>query len=85
MFYFFHIRDHEKLIVDETGLELPNLAAARKEAIAAARSFQKEAALTFENIDHQVIEVSDDTGTVLLTVPFSDYRFSEPPDGASLH
>ena len=34
--YFFHLRDDEELIRDEEGADLPDLAAARKEAALSA-------------------------------------------------
>jgi len=77
MRYFFHVRDDDRLIIDDVGLELSDLAAAEVEAIAAARGFKQDAALTSEYVDHQVIEVTDHEGKVLLTVAVKD----QPPAG----
>jgi len=77
MRYFFHIRDHGEVIEDDTGLDLPDDAAAQHEAAAAARSFQREAKLTGESVDHQAIEVTNEDGKVLFTILLEDHRM--PP------
>jgi hypothetical protein len=58
--YFFHIRDDDRLIRDEEGLDLPNVAAARKEAALSAHNLVAEAIGTDEPLDHVAIEIWDD-------------------------
>ena len=58
--YFFHIRDDDRLIRDEEGLDLPDISAARKEAALSARNMVAEAIGTDEPLDHVAIEIWDD-------------------------
>ena len=59
--YFFHIRDEDRLVRDEEGMELPNLDAARKEAVVSAHSIVAEAIGGDEPLDHVAIEIWDET------------------------
>jgi hypothetical protein len=58
--YFFHIRDDDRLIRDEEGLDLPNVAAARKEAALSAHNIVAEAIGTNDPLDYVAIEIWDD-------------------------
>ncbi|MCB8820859.1 DUF6894 family protein [Microvirga rosea] len=65
--YFFNIRDGYDVDEDEEGVELPDLDAARAEAIATVEELRDQ--LTdAANIE---LEITDETGRRLLTVPFS--------------
>ena len=55
--YFFHIRDDDRLIRDDEGAELPDLAAARKEAALSAQEILLEADSSAEPWDHCEIEI----------------------------
>jgi hypothetical protein len=66
--FFFHIRDDAELIPDEEGTNLPDLAAARREAVLSVRAIIVEAISSSEPWDHVAIEVTDEQGNVLETV-----------------
>ncbi|AWM87226.1 hypothetical protein [Microvirga sp. 17 mud 1-3] len=64
--YFFNIRDGYELDEDEEGIELPDLEAARAEALAIVEELRDQ--LTdAANIE---LEIADESGQRLLTVPF---------------
>lgn len=64
--YFFNIRDGHVVDEDEEGIELPDIEAARAEAQAVVEELRDEL-LDADNIE---LEITDDTGRRLLTVPF---------------
>jgi hypothetical protein len=70
--YFLHVRDRTSVIIDDQGMELPDLGAARQAALAAARQLMSQAVLKGEPLDGRVFEIADQHGTVLLLVPFSE-------------
>jgi hypothetical protein len=65
--FFFNIRDGYDVDEDEEGVELPDLDAARAEALATVEELRDQLA-DAGNIE---LEITDDTGRRLLTVPFS--------------
>jgi hypothetical protein len=67
--YFFNIIDGTR-IEDEEGMDLPDLAAARDEAIRNARSIMADAIWSGRLPLDEVIEIADRRGHVLTTVPF---------------
>jgi hypothetical protein len=69
---FLHIRDHERIIPDDEGLDLPDLAAAESEAVASACAFLEDARLDGQDISHQAIEVTDRDGLVVAVVELCD-------------
>ena len=64
--YFFNIRDGHDVDEDEEGVELPDLDAAKAEALATVEELRDELA-DAGNIE---LEITDETGRRLLTVPF---------------
>ena len=58
---------------DDTGLDLPDLQTATREAIRAAKSYRAEAAMIGENLDHQVVEVCDENGKLLASAPLKEH------------
>ncbi len=64
--YFFNIRDGYDVDEDEEGIEFPDLEAARAEALATVEELRDELA-DARNIE---LEITDETGRRLLTVPF---------------
>ncbi|MDQ0558665.1 hypothetical protein QO004_000440 [Rhizobium mesoamericanum] len=68
--YFFHIRDGDDLVEDTDGVELPDHASAREEAVRAAREMLAEKLLLGERIDGELFEVTDESGRVVETIPF---------------
>ena len=71
--YYLHIRDGTKLLLDPEGSNLPNLEAARMEAIDGARQLISEAVLTGAPLRMQrAFQIDDADGHTLLNVPFTD-------------
>jgi uncharacterized protein DUF6894 len=69
--YFFRLRDGDALLPDdEEGEELRDLEAVRRYATESARQLLSEAALSGRagSLNHQ-IEVTDETGRTILTMP----------------
>lgn len=64
--FFFNIRDGYDVDEDDEGIELPDLDAARAEAIATVEELRDELA-DAGNIE---LEIVDESGRRLLTVPF---------------
>jgi hypothetical protein len=79
--YFFHILDHGNVILDEEGMELVDLEAARLEAVVSAQAMLMDASADSEDISHQVIEVSDRAGRVLAKVALRG-QDHKGPDGS---
>jgi hypothetical protein len=67
--YYLHIRTGSMLEVDPEGVELPSLAAALAEARRVARELLGEVSNLSQDA---VIEVADEAGQVVQTVPLSD-------------
>ena len=70
--FYFHLREDGTIVVDEEGIELPDLSAAREEAIAGARSILSDEAkkgrlpLSFR------VEVTDEAGDTVMSLIFAD-------------
>ncbi|HEX8192033.1 MAG TPA: hypothetical protein VF552_03970 [Allosphingosinicella sp.] len=69
--YFFHVYD-DVISHDAEGLELPNVAAARLKAIQGARDIIAEQVRHGHFVLSHWIEVLDETGETVLTLPFRD-------------
>ena len=70
--FYFHIRDGDQLIEDPDGSELPDLEAARAEALEGARTILAEKVRTGALVDGQRFEIVDESGTVRTTLPFRE-------------
>lgn len=69
--YFFHLHD-DLIALDEEGVELPNVDAARERAITNARELAcSEIRDGYLNLKHR-IEVADERRKIVLTVYFRD-------------
>jgi hypothetical protein len=70
--YYFHMHD-DVVTLDEGGMELPDLAAAKYEAVRGARSMMAEELMAGRPIKlfHR-IEIADDDGKVLAAIPFRE-------------
>lgn len=64
--FFFNIRDGYDLDEDEEGIDLPDIEAARAEALATVEELRDQLG-DAGNIE---LEITDETGRRLLTVPF---------------
>ncbi len=70
----YHFNVYNDLVaLDEEGKELPDIAAAREEAIRGARGLMAEELIQAGRmrLQHR-IEVADEKGRVLLTIPFRE-------------
>jgi hypothetical protein len=72
MLFYFKLTDGS-IVEDIEGLELPDLAAAREEAVGLARDLTRE---TFGRRDwsNWTVIVADDSGEQVLRVPISENR-----------
>ena len=67
--YFFHVHDGIS-ILDEDGTELPDLDAARKEAVCMSGEMLRDHAERFWNGEEWNLDVADEGGIVLFTLMF---------------
>lgn len=72
MRYFFHLNESDGYIVDEEGLELADADAARRAALAGARSLLASDVLEGRLTLGTVMEVHDGRGDKILELPFRD-------------
>ena len=63
--YHFHIRDHDRIVPDEEGIELECMERAVDEARLCARDMLNDAIADGQDITHQVIEITSPDGTVI--------------------
>ena len=70
--FYLNIRNGGGYVADMEGLELPDLAAARVQAIEGVRSVVSEEARLGEIDLSGSIEIADGDGNILLVLPFSD-------------
>jgi hypothetical protein len=70
--YYLNIRNGGGYVEDMEGQELPDLAAARLQAIEGVRSVLSEEARQGEIDLSGSIEIADQAGNILLILPFSD-------------
>jgi len=70
--FFFNLHECGAVIVDEEGRELAGLDRARAEAVTAARAVMSDELLSGRLCLACAIEIRDEQGEVLLTVPFRD-------------
>ena len=64
--FFFNIRDGHDLDEDDEGVELPDVEAARAEAFATVEELRGE----LRDAGNIELEITDETGRRVLTVPF---------------
>ena len=65
--YFFNIREGFEVDEDEEGVELPDIEAARAEALATVEELREELGSDAQGIE---LEIADESGRRLLTIPF---------------
>ncbi len=70
--FYFHIRVGGHLFEDPDGSDLPDLEAARAEALAAVRGAVVEQIKTGKAVGGQSFEIMDAAGRVLATVTYRD-------------
>jgi len=69
--FYFHLRAGDELMPDEEGIDLPDLSAARREAILAARELLAEAIKSGKPEVPEVFVIADEAGRELDTVPLA--------------
>jgi hypothetical protein len=67
--YQFHIRDERGLILDDEGVDLPDVLAVVREAIVSANEFFAEA----ETPSDMLFEITDEAGRIVLCVPIRNH------------
>jgi hypothetical protein len=70
--FYFNIRSEAGLLEDFEGTELPDLEAARLEAIEDARQLMSDAVRIGFDIASRSIEVRNEAGEIVLFVPFAE-------------
>lgn len=69
MRYYLNVRTDNELIVDEEGIELPDLVDVAAEARQAARDIVADRVKHGDKVDEGVFEILDTTGTKVMTIP----------------
>jgi len=78
--YFLHLRGGDLDAVDTEGMELPDLDAAREEAIGTAREIAADRLRYGRSVDlGACFVITNEVGRTLLKVPFSDAIVILPP------
>ncbi len=72
MLFYFNVRSEESYDMDDEGIDLPSLEAAKCEARKSAREMVAELVLHDGRIDGMRFEITDASGYLLATVPFRD-------------
>ncbi len=70
--YFLHVREAGDLVEDPDGVDFPDVAAARMEAVAAAREIMAEHIRKGLDVSSWSFEVVDEDGRLIMSVPFSE-------------
>jgi hypothetical protein len=73
--FFFHVREGTELSRDAEGQELPDVAAARREAISSNREMLGERLLHGGSLNQRQIEIADEAGQVVDIVSAQDVLF----------
>ncbi|HJR57354.1 MAG TPA: hypothetical protein VJ798_12315 [Rhizomicrobium sp.] len=73
--FFFHVREGADVSRDTEGQELPDVEAARREAISTNREMLGERLLHGGPLNHRQIEIADETGHVVDTVSAQEVLF----------
>jgi hypothetical protein len=68
--YFFNLRKSDDRVDDRDGAEYADLEQARVDAILSAREIVAEWAWAGKPVDGSEFQITDETGRVVLTVPF---------------
>lgn len=69
--FFFHLKDGDEIIPDEDGTELPDVAAATREALQSARELLAEAIKAGSPRIYEALVIADEAGRTVDILPFS--------------
>jgi hypothetical protein len=70
--FYFHIREGDELIADDQGQDLPDVSAARREAVLCAREILAAAIGAGQAGVPDAIVISDEAGRALDVVPLAE-------------
>lgn len=73
--YYFHVREGSEISRDREGQDLPDVEAARREAVNSSREILGERLLHGGSLNHRTIEIADETGHVVDVVNSNDVLF----------
>ena len=76
--FFFHVQKGGELECDALGIELPDIASARQQAIRAARDLLADMTIRGQDARGWTIEIADEDGAVLDWVPLPDMPMPQP-------
>lgn len=68
--FHFNVYSKAGVIVDIEGIDLPDLASARAEAISDIRALMSEAILRGHDVSGRHLEITDMDGALLMTIAF---------------
>jgi hypothetical protein len=69
--FFFHVWDTKAFVADPDGSELPDAAAATKEALANAWGIMQDGQRRGEDRQNWLVEVRDESDQTVVTIPLS--------------
>jgi hypothetical protein len=69
--FYFHLKDGDKLIEDPEGADLPDLDAARREALLAACELLSEAIKFGKTKVPEAFVIADEAGRAVATIPLA--------------
>jgi hypothetical protein len=75
--FYFHIKNGDELIPDDEGTDLPDVAAATREALQAARELLAEAIKVGTSKVPEALVITDETGQTVEVLPLA-VVLSEP-------
>jgi hypothetical protein len=78
--FLFHLRDGVDRTLDPEGMELPDMDAAKREALRAARDVTAHEAIGGKLDLNLRIDVEDENGTIVYSLAFRDAFEIVPPD-----
>ena len=67
--FFFHLKDGDELILDDDGTELPDIAAAKREALLTARGVLADAIQAGKTKVPEALVIADGVGRTLEVLP----------------
>jgi hypothetical protein len=70
--FYFHLRDGDQLVTDDEGTDLPDLFAAKREAILCARELVAEAIKSGKRRVPEFLIIADETGRELCIWALAD-------------
>ena len=68
--YFFHLKNDTKMVLDEEGLFLPSVEAARLEIAQSVQEILCDAEFEHHGCCGQELEIADEHGRTVMVVPF---------------